>query len=156
MRETGRRRADRSYGVASLVFFPTTGQSREVHPFVDRRTMFKEIPNLPSRVIGFEVSGKVEAEDYRDVLLPALQAAAAAGEVRVVIVMPKFEGISGSALWQDLKMGVENWGAWKRIALVTDVEWMIHGTQWFGWMTPGEVKHFAMTQRDDAIAWAAG
>jgi hypothetical protein len=118
--------------------------------------MLNQIPGLPSGVIGFEASGKLTAEDYRDVLLPALQAGAEAGEVRVVIVIPEFEGFSGGALWQDLKMGVEHWRAWKRIALVTDVEWMIHGTQWFGWMTPGEVKHFPLAQRDDAIAWAAG
>jgi hypothetical protein len=117
--------------------------------------MLTEIENLPSGVIGFEVTGKLETEDYRDILLPAPQAAAAAGDVRVVIVIPKFEGFTGGALWQDLKMGVEHWRAWKRIALVTDVEWIIHGTQWFGWMTPGEVKHFPLAQRDDAIAWPA-
>lgn len=117
--------------------------------------MLSEIPNLPPGVIGYEVSGKLETEDYRDTLLPALQAAAEAGEVRIVIVIPKFEGFSGGALWQDMKMGVEHWRAWRRIALVTDVEWMVHGSQWFGWMTPGEVKQFSMAERDDAIAWAA-
>jgi hypothetical protein len=118
--------------------------------------MLQAIDGLPANVIGFEVSGKLTAEDYRDTLLPALERAAATGEVRVVIVMPSFDGFSGGALWQDLKMGVEHWRAWKRIALVTDVEWMRHGTAWFGWMSPGEVKHFALDQRADAIAWAAG
>jgi len=32
----------------------------------------------------------------------------------------------GGALWQDLKFGVEHIRAWKRIALVTDIEWMHH------------------------------
>src|SRR5262245_6082208 len=109
--------------------------------------MLKEISGLPSTVIGFEVTGKLVAEDYRDVLLPALEKAAAVGEVRVVIVIPAFEGLSGGAMWQDLKMGVEHWRAWKRIALVTDVEWMIHATAWFGWMTPGEVKAFPMAEQ---------
>jgi SpoIIAA-like len=118
--------------------------------------MLVQIPDLPSGVIGFEVAGKLQAEDYRDILLPALQKAEAKGQVRVVIVIPKFEGFSGGALWQDLKIGVQQWHAWKRIALVTDVEWMIHGTQWFGWMTPGEVKHFPLAERAAAVAWAAG
>ena len=118
--------------------------------------MLIEIPDLPPGVIGFEVSGKLETKDYREVLLPALQRAAADGEVRIVIVIPKFEGFSAGALWQDLRMGVEHWGAWKRIALVTDVEWMIHGTEWFGWMTPGEIKHFPLVERDAAATWAAG
>ena len=118
--------------------------------------MLNEIPDLPSGVIGFEVSGKLRTEDYRDILLPALEAAAATGDVRIVIVMPRFEGFSGGALWQDLRMGVEHWRAWKRIALVTDVEWMAHGTDWFAWMTPGEVKHFPLAERAAAVAWAAG
>jgi hypothetical protein len=118
--------------------------------------MLNQIAHLPTGVIGFDVVGKLETEDYRDILLPALREAAAEGKVRVVIVIPKFEGFSAGALWQDLKMGVEQWAAWKRIALITDVEWMVHGTQWFGWMTPGEVKHFPLAERAAAIAWAAG
>jgi SpoIIAA-like len=118
--------------------------------------VLNEMTDLPPGVIGYEVSGKLRTEDYRDILLPALQKAAESGEVRIVIVMPEFEGFAGGALWQDLKMGIQHWGAWKRIALVTDVEWMARGTEWFGWMSPGEVKHFPLAKRADAIAWAAG
>lgn len=117
--------------------------------------MLTQISDLPANVIGFSVSGKLETADYRDVLLPALEQAAAGDEVRVVIVMPTFEGFAPGALWQDMKMGVEHWGKWKKIALVTDVEWMEHGVDWFGWMTPGDVKHFDLDDLDDAIAWAA-
>ena len=117
--------------------------------------MIKELSGMPAGVIGFEASGKMHAEDYRDVVLPALEHAAAAGEVRFVIVMHDFDGMSGSALWQDLKVGIEHWRAWKRIALVTDIEWMKQMTSLFGWMTPGEVKTFPLAQRDEAIEWAA-
>ena len=118
--------------------------------------MLNEIRDLPPGVIGFEVSGKLETSDYRDILQPALQQAAAAGEVRIVVVIPEFEWFTAGAFWEDLKMGVEHWRAWKRIALVTDIAWMAQATKWFGWMTPGEVRQFSMAQRDDAIAWAAG
>ena len=52
-------------------------------------------------------------------------------------------------------MGMEHFAHWKRIALVTDLDWMIHLTQLFGWMTPGEMKRFPLAERDAAIAWAA-
>jgi hypothetical protein len=29
-------------------------------------------------------------------------------------------------------------------------------TTLFGWMTPGEVRHFPVAQRAEAIAWVAG
>ena len=118
--------------------------------------MIKELSGMPAGVIGFEASGKMRAEDYRDVVLPALERAAAAGEVRFVIVIPDFDGMSGGALWQDLKVGVEHFRAWKRIALVTDIDWMKHMTSLFGWMTPGEVKIFSLAQQGEAIEWVAG
>jgi hypothetical protein len=117
--------------------------------------MIKELSDLPPGVIGFEATDKLHAEDYRDMMIPALERAAASGEVRFVIVIHEFHGMTGGALWQDLKMGVEHLRAWKRIALVTDIEWMEHMTSMFGWMTPGKVKHFRLAQRDEAIAWAA-
>jgi hypothetical protein len=64
--------------------------------------------------------------------------------------------MSAGAVWKDLEMGVGHLTRWKRIALVTDVEWMIHLTSLFGWMTPGELKHFPLAQRAEAITWAAG
>ena len=118
--------------------------------------MIKELNDLPAGVVGFEVAGTLKAEDYRDVILPALERAAAGGEVRFVIVIPEFHGMSGGAMWQDLKVGVEHLRAWKRIALVTDIEWMKQMTTLFGWMTPGEVRQFSLAQRDEAVAWAAG
>jgi hypothetical protein len=117
--------------------------------------MIKELSGLPDGVIGFDTTGKVRAEDYRDVVLPALERAAAGGEVRFVVVIGEFQGMSGSALWQDLRVGVEHLRVWKRIAVVTDIEWVDQMITLFGWMTPGEVRHFPLAQRDEAIAWAA-
>ena len=124
------------------------------------RTCHVRHPNVRRRrdacvIIGFEATGKLRAEDYRDVVLPALERAAATGEVRFVIVMKEFDGMTGGAPWQDLKVGFRA-SASKRIALVTDIEWMQHLTNLFGWMTPGETKTFSVDQRDAAIAWAAG
>jgi SpoIIAA-like len=118
--------------------------------------MITELSDLPDTVIGFEVSGTVKAEDYRDVVLPALERAAAEGEVRFLVVIPDFHGMSGGALWQDLKVGIEHFRAWKRIALVTDIDWINRMTSLFGWMTPGDLRHFPLAEREAAAAWVAG
>jgi hypothetical protein len=117
--------------------------------------MIKQLSGLPAGVTGFEISGKVQAEDYRDVVVPAVLQAAAKGEVRFLIVIPEFKGMAGGALWQDLKLGLEHLRAFKRIALVTDIEWVHHLTGLFGWMTPGETKIFSTAERDEAVAWVA-
>jgi hypothetical protein len=117
--------------------------------------MISALTELPDGVIGFEASGKIAAEDYRDVVMPALEQAAKEGDIRFIIVMRDFDGISGGAIWQDLKMGIEHLRSWKRIALVTDIAWMSHMTDLFGWMTPGETKVFPVNQKDEAIQWVA-
>jgi hypothetical protein len=117
--------------------------------------LISQLDGLPTGVIGFEASGKIAAEDYRDVVVPALQQAAMAGDVRFLIVIRDFDGISGGALWQDLKMGVEHLRSWKRVALVTDINWMSHLTDLFGWMTPGESKTFPLDRQDQAIQWVS-
>ncbi len=117
--------------------------------------MIKQLDDLPAGVVGFQASGKLSASDYLDVVLPALESAFKSGEVRFLIVITHFEGMSGGALWQDLKVGVEHLRGWKRIALVTDLDWMTHATHLFGWMTPGETKTFRLDQEEEAIAWVA-
>jgi hypothetical protein len=118
--------------------------------------MVTELDGLPVDVIGFEARGKIAAEDYRDVILPALERAAKGGDVRFLIVMRDFDGITGGAIWQDLKVGIEHLRSWKRIALVTDIGWMSHLTDLLGWMTPGETRTFPLDQKDKAIEWVAG
>jgi SpoIIAA-like len=117
--------------------------------------MIEPLSNLPAGVIGFKTVGKIEASDYTEVFVPAVENAAAAGGVRLVFVFEKFEGMSGGAAWQDMKLGFEHLKAWKRTALVTDIDWMTHATAMFGWLTPGEVRCFPLAELDAAIAWAA-
>jgi len=118
--------------------------------------MLEQLTDLPAGVLGFTAVGELHADDYRDVLLPAIERAIAdGGKVRILLEFPTFDGLSAGALWEDLKMGVEHLTHWKRIALVTDIEWMIHLTKLFGWMTPGEMKQFPLSERTAAIVWVA-
>lgn len=118
--------------------------------------MLERLTDLPDGLVGFTAVGKLHSDDYEQVLIPAIEEKLATGEkVRVVLVFPTFDGLSAGAAWDDLKMGVEHLTHWKRIALVTDIEWMVHVTSLFGWMTPGELKHFPLSEQAEAIAWAA-
>jgi hypothetical protein len=119
--------------------------------------MFRTLPDLPTGIIGFEATGHIESDDYRDALVPAINAELDAGrDLRIVLVFHDLEGFSAGATWEDLKMGVEHLTRWKRIAVVTDLEWMVKGLHFFGWMSPGEVRRFAVAEQLAAIDWAAG
>ena len=119
--------------------------------------MLKPIADLPDGVLGFEASGEIQSSDYRDTLMPAVRDVWERGdEIRIVLVFERWDGMSPGGVWEDLKVGMKNLTKWKRIALVTDLDWMITVTSLFGWMTPGELKRFPVAERAQAIAWAAG
>jgi hypothetical protein len=127
-----------------------------------RDTMIESIAGMPDGTIGVRVWGKVTAADYDDVLIPALQAVIDdRGEVRLVFQAgPDFEaftlGMMGADVTTGLSLGVKHWSAWKRMAVVTDVEWLRHSMQMLGWMTPGEARLFGLEDLDEAKRWVAG
>jgi hypothetical protein len=123
--------------------------------------MIETLSEMPAGTIGFQVGGRVDAADYRDVLIPALREAVESGELRAVFVVgPEYEGFDLGALKEDLKGAVplafEHRGAWKRIAAVTDIEWMGKAVELFRWMMPGEVRVYPLAELEDAKAWVAG
>lgn len=118
--------------------------------------MLEPIDDLPPGVVGFEAVGEVHSVDYANVLRPALDKAAAEGGIRIVYVLgERFEGYSSGATWQDSKLAFEHHKAWRRAAIVTDVDWLRHLSAVFGWMVPGDFKLFHLAERDAAIEWAA-
>ena len=87
--------------------------------------MITELTDLPDGVIGFEAGARSWPRTTAT-SCPAIERAGPSGDLRVLIVISEFEGISAGAMWEDLKMGLQHGRDWKRIALVTDVEWMRH------------------------------
>lgn len=115
------------------------------------------LPNAPDGVLAVKPIGDLTADDYRDVLEPAVDAMLAAhGELRAVIVLgPEWNGTTAGAVWQDLRIGLSKITKWKRCAVVTNRDWIEHATNAFAWMKPGAFKVFALGDVDDAMTWAA-
>jgi hypothetical protein len=118
--------------------------------------MLVKLTDLPQGVIGFESQGPLTKEDYTEVMVPTIDAAAQDGKVRLVYVVGPDFGIEHGAVWQDLKLGMRDWSRWERLALVTDHDWMRTALQAFGWMVPGEVRAYRLAERDEAVQWVAG
>ncbi|MGI9609154.1 MAG: STAS/SEC14 domain-containing protein [Acidimicrobiia bacterium] len=119
--------------------------------------MIRVIDGLPGNVVGFEAVGEVRANDYQDTLDPVIQTALESHDkLRLLYVLgDDFDGYSGGAMWEDAKVGIGNWTAWEKIAIVTDTDWVEHGIKAFGWMLPGEVKVYDDDQLEDAKKWAS-
>lgn len=119
--------------------------------------MIERIETMPAGTLGLRASGELTVDDYRQVLEPALREAAAAGSIRLVFVLTEFDGLASGAWIEDLKTGLRAWvrdhGAWQRMALVTDVEWVAKAMRAFAWLAPGEVRTFGLGELEEAKTW---
>jgi hypothetical protein len=120
--------------------------------------MIEMLPDLPANVVGIEAVGEVSGEDYKNVLIPAVEAALSEqGKIRLLYVLgERFESFSAGAALQDTKLGFEHLRSWERMAVVTDVEWIGHAIKAFSWMIPAEVRVFPTSERAAAEAWVSG
>jgi SpoIIAA-like len=122
--------------------------------------MVERMDEMPEGVIGLRASGKLTKEDYTGVLEPALKEAMDTGEARVVFVLTGFEGLEAGASPEDIKtgLGVElgNRKNWKRLALVTDVDWVARAMRMFAWAMPGELGVYEdLDDLERAKTWVA-
>jgi SpoIIAA-like len=119
--------------------------------------MISVIENMPPGTIGVEAVGNVTEDDYRSVLVPAVSAALERGDVRLLYVLGKdFDSHSAGALWADTKLLAGNRKAWKKVAIVSDADWLENSIKAFGWLMPGEVKVFETDEVHDAKEWLVG
>jgi hypothetical protein len=122
--------------------------------------MIEHILDMPAGTVGLQASGRLDKEDYREVLEPALREGVGSGELRLVFVLTDFEGLAPGAWVEELKTGlrafVQDRSAWKRFALVTDVHWVATAMRMFAWMTPGDVLVRSLDGLQEAKTWVAG
>jgi len=121
--------------------------------------MIERIEDMPAGAVGLRASGKLTKDEYVEVLEPALREGIDSGELRMLFVLADFGGLELAAWPEDVRIGFRAWvrdhNAWKRFALVTDVEWVARATSMFSWTTPGEVMVVPLDQEDEAKRWVA-
>jgi hypothetical protein len=123
--------------------------------------VIETLDDMPAGTIGFRATGRVTRDEYREVLLPQLRAAAESGEVRMLFAVgPGFRDFEPGALLEDTKtgitLGIGHLRSWKRVALVTDVEWIAKAAHMFTWLTPGEMELYDLDRIEEAKTWVAG
>jgi hypothetical protein len=117
--------------------------------------MLELLPDFPGNVVAIEAVGEVDADDYRDVLIPATETALAANDrIRLFYVLgERFEGVTMGAALEDAKLGLEHLRSWEMMAVVTDVEWIGHALRAVGWMIPAKLRVYPTSERAEAEAW---
>ena len=117
--------------------------------------MIEVMNDLPERVLGLKASGEVTAEDYKTVLVPAIEKQLTRHKkVRLLYVFgDEFKGYTGGAAWEDAKVGMKHLTSFERVAVVTDVDWIENVIRAFGFAVPGEVRVFDGDDFEEARQW---
>jgi SpoIIAA-like len=122
--------------------------------------MIEVLPDMPEGVTGIRVSGRVSGDEMRE-FKPDMDEMLNTGEIRIVeVIASDYEGFGRGGLVEDLKMGFgalfRHHSAFKRIAVVSDKEWVAHTLHAVGWMVPGELAFFGLDELERAKEWAGG
>ena len=122
--------------------------------------MIEVLSDMPEGVFGIRVSGRVSGDDLSG-FKPAMDGLLQADEIRIVeVIADDYKGFGPGGLAQDIKLGVgavfQHYSSFKRIAVVSDKEWVAHTLHALAWMVPGELAIFRQDELDRAKQWAAG
>ena len=110
---------------------------------------------MPDNILTVTAHGMVTAQDYENVLLPAVEEALKRyKKIRVLFRTGEdFSGYTAGAMWDDAKLGVQHLTAFEKIAVVSDVPWLVQATTLFRLLIPCPVKLFGGDRLSDAEAW---
>lgn len=100
-------------------------------------------------------SGRISADDYTEVWLPALQKAIDAhGRIRALLYMDEtFDGWELGAMWEDAKFGLGRMDDFEKVALVGAPEWVDKIVDLTGQLTKIAIKTFETGSLDEALEW---
>ena len=117
--------------------------------------MIKLIPDMPPNVVAFTASGQVTGDDYKNVIIPLVdEKINQHGKIKLLYHLgPDFKKFTTTALWDDAKIGFYHLKAFERVAVVSDVTWILTMTRGIGLTMPMEVRTFANDELDEAKAW---
>ncbi len=122
--------------------------------------MIEMLEGMPEGVTGIRVSGRLRGDELREIE-PTMQDLLKAGDIRIVeVIASDYEGFGPGGLVEDLKLGfgtvLPHYSAFKRIAIVSDKDWVAHTLHALAWLVPGELAVFGLDELDRAKEWAAG
>jgi len=117
--------------------------------------MIELLTDYPDNILAFSATGEVTADDYKNILIPAIEKSIKQyGKITALYYLgPEFTGYTAGAMLNDTKVGLAHLTAWQKIAVVSDVSWIRHGVQLFGFMMPCPVKVFDNDQLTQAKDW---
>jgi len=119
--------------------------------------MLKKMRDMPIGTVGFEAIGKVEDDDFEDVVEPVLRAEIAAGrKIRLLYLLgPELREYEGDTLAEEMKFAARHPTQYERVAVVSDEDWLRPALRVLSVLVPGQLRAFPVARLAAAREWLA-
>lgn len=119
--------------------------------------MLKTVEDMPAGTLGFEAIGKVEDDDWEDVVEPVLKQWLARGDkVRMLYLLgARSRAVESEAMGADIGFRARHASSFERVAVVSDEDWMRPALAALSFLMPGKAKAFRVVELKAAKAWLA-
>jgi hypothetical protein len=118
--------------------------------------MIMILSDMPDGTIGFEALDEVTADDYTDVIAPALERRLPDQPLKVLVLLDqRFRSYSPGAAIADIRLWLTRLGDWEKLAVVTDHDAITTTVNDLSWMGSGKIRTFAPAAIDTAKDWLA-
>ncbi len=119
--------------------------------------MFKQMFDIPPGTGGFEAVGKIDDDDFEDVVAPVLRQQIASGhKLRLLYLLgPQLSDYDGDAAQEEFKFAARHSTAYERVAIVTDESWLRPALRLISVLVPGKIRGFPVVDLAAARTWVA-
>ena len=105
-------------------------------------------------VLGIRMDGKIEIEDMNRVSTRVQEMLEEHDKIRIYVELESLGGITLEALWEDMKLGLQNFRHFSHKVVVTDKEWIGKVTPFLDRLFPSiKLRVFGREEREAALAW---
>jgi hypothetical protein len=112
--------------------------------------MIQIIDGLPDNVVGIVAKGRVTTDDCNKILKPLIETSLKHDKLRLYY---EIGSRVTAAKWDDLRLGIDRFPQWERVAVVTDVGWVRHTVKALRFLIGSDIRVFATSEAGDGLAW---
>lgn len=141
-----------------LKHFSTQQTEEALAWLTDLSPAVEMLPSNSPHTLAMRISGKITAAEVGALYAALLPHMKGDSSVDVLLEVPYQDGITFSALFQALKLGIKHYSkvttGLRRLAIITDSRLLTKATEVENVLTPSiEERPFTFAQRDIALAW---
>ena len=119
--------------------------------------MVELLKDFPPHVAAYRATGKVNKEEYEQVVMARVdEVAVAFGKINFLVLLETdFENYSAGAFLDYLKVSFEHFTKWNRMAIVTDERWVRKAYDMLSPLVHGVINGYELKQFEDAKEWVS-